>query len=321
MNISKLDSINIDLSFSKEHYLVPPIGISIRNEVDRYGFSYLLAEMFNLKNVPRSFASWNHGWIWGPIDAPEYNFPGKMLCPTNIQHIVHRPVLKKQLIEHGVANVQLGKLPFAFTLPSGNQRIKNSLLVILQHTGFDISIKDKMFINNLLKIKHQFSMISFCLFDEPAQDKKNKTIMTICRKHGFRVLVGAIKEDKNCLPRLRAIYDTHEYMFTNGIGSHVLYAAYSGCKIAVAKPPYYADFSDSPDPRSRFLYSYENIRKWMPNFFTDNPKHATTYYDWSFEEIGASYTLSEAEIKDLLGWSLGGKIKAACRFLKRKLQA
>lgn len=300
-------------------YLLPPEPLEYRNEIDMYGFSYLLAKYCNLSAPPRSFASWNHGWLLCPIDAPHYNYPGGyLLSPSNIPHVVHRPVLYQQLVEHGFSNVHLGQLPFAFTSPSGLTRVKDSLLVVLHHTSADFLACDLKFIEKVLKISGDFSQVSFCVYDE-AEEIINAEIMHLCSIHGFSVYFGAKKYDRNCLPRLRAIYDMHEYMYTNGIGSGVLYASYSGCKVAVAAPPLYADYADDADPRTRYIYLPENFGKWFPNFFVDHPKSAVSHYDWAVEEIGAKHQLSAEEIKDILGWSVRGKVNAVGRYLARRL--
>jgi hypothetical protein len=300
-------------------YLLPPEPIVYRNELDMYGFSWLLAEYCGLSSPPRSFASWNHGWHFCPSEAPHYNFPGNyLLSPNNIPHVVHRPVCHRHLVEHGFTNVHLGPLPFAFTAPSGLARMRNSLLVVVHHTGTLLHSSELKFIEKIVNIASEFNQVSFCIYDAP-EEVLNNNIMQLCAEHGFNVYVGAKREDRNCLPRLRHIYDKHEYMFTNTLGSGILYAAYSGCKVGVAEPPYYGDFFDTCVPRNQFLYAPENFGKWFPNFFVNHPKSARTHYDWAVEEIGAKHQLSAEEIRDILGWSVRGKVNALGRYLARRL--
>ena len=318
MTINDFGDLTVTLA-EEAQYLLPPMPIIYRNELDLYGFSHMLAEYCNLSSPPRAFASWNHGWLFCPSDAPHHNYPGNyLLSPSNIPHVVHRPVLYKQLMEHGFTNVHLGQLPFAFTEASGLERIRDSLLVALHHTSTHLQPSELRFIEKILSIKDDFRKVSFCIYADP-EEVLNKHVIEICAKHGFSVYFGAAKYDRNSLRRLRRVYDMHEYMFTNTLGSGILYAAYCGCKVGVAAPPCYADFSETVDPRNRFIYSLDNFGKWFPNFLVDHPKAARTHHSWAVEEIGSSYKMTARQIRDVVGWSFRGKINGFGRYLVRNL--
>ncbi len=45
-------------------YLFQSEEIELRNSMDRYGFSYLIANNLGIKKPKRSFCNWVHGWVW-----------------------------------------------------------------------------------------------------------------------------------------------------------------------------------------------------------------------------------------------------------------
>ena len=44
--------------------------INLRNEIDRYGFSYMLSNKLKINYPPKSYALWSHGWKWNK----EFNY-------------------------------------------------------------------------------------------------------------------------------------------------------------------------------------------------------------------------------------------------------
>ena len=84
--------------------------VSVRNEVDRYGFSTLLANTLSLNHAPRSFCNWLHGWVWwDPEIADEL---GCSNLPFNVPIVVSKHSEQLLLNSLGYKNVHSGGLPF-----------------------------------------------------------------------------------------------------------------------------------------------------------------------------------------------------------------
>jgi hypothetical protein len=112
-------------------------------------------------------------------------------------------------------------------------------------------------------------------------------------------------------------------MTTNTIGSHVAYAAYSGCKVSIygdycsptkndyRNDPYYQKY---PELLNYWVDQSQKsvIKKRYPEFFTV-PMEATERKDWGAEVVGAAYRKEPQEIATLLGWSTANQILGYCR--------
>ena len=114
--------------------------IQIRNEVDRFGFSNIIAKKLKYKNVPRSFANWMHGWFW--FDPEDKNINNKLDLILgypkdfnyNVPTVVSNNTFKIALENKGFSYVYSGGLPFIYTQENTTIKKLNSLLVIVPHS-------------------------------------------------------------------------------------------------------------------------------------------------------------------------------------------
>src|SRR5690606_17960431 len=110
-----------------------------------------------------------------------------------------------------------------------------------------------------------------------------------------------------------------EYMTTNALGSHVAYAAFSGCKVSIWGP--YAnyrleDFKEltwykknwRKAPQVIESMSEQHVRNRHPVLFRD-PWGAESRVDWASELLGLQHKRSLVDLAQLLGWSKTGRIE------------
>jgi len=148
-------------------------------------------------------------------------------------------------------------------------------------------------------------------------------------KYNIPWIIGANVFDKNALIRMSRIFKSFEFMTTNTIGSHVLYAAYSGCKVSIYGK--FAEYSEEDflnDPyysvnplilKENLLGSTEKKIREKYNCFFVHPKKAVQKLIWAKEQIGEKNKKTIDDLADLLGWNTKGQIFLYCYFFFSKL--
>jgi hypothetical protein len=304
--------------------------IKIRNEVDRFGFSYFLAKKYNLSKTPRSFACFLHGWIWRKdlrLDDFSYSY-----IPLKTPIIVANSWQANFLKNSGFSTVVEGGLPFSYIPKSKNIKNIGSLLIMPPHSIKYYGIPYDFYINlidYIQSIKHKYTEVYFCLHADDAKDEKIKELL---QKRELKFIIGASASDANSLFRMRCIFDYFDYVTTIVMGSHILYAAFCGCKVSILKDHffYYPDnaldhehtMSKIIDYKERTLDLYNNKEKLMDQFpwlFVQHPSEAADMKKWAQTEIGVDNILEKEKLFMLLGWGLKGKSKAIIRIGLNKI--
>jgi hypothetical protein len=299
--------------------------ISVRNEVDRYGFSTLLANTLSLNHTPRSFCNWLHGWVWWKPEATDEL--GCSNLPFNVPIVVSKHSEKLLLDSVGYKHVYSGGFPFLYTEFSGQRRKKNSLLAFLPHSSEHVTVSnvyDEEYLDYLESIKEDFSEVYVCIH---WQDSSNKLLINnlILRKLSY--VFGARADDGNSLNRIRVLLDYFEFVTTPVFGSHILYATYAGCKVSVCGPLIEYKGSDYKHQEGISLERIEKLIKfgsteWLrvkfPFLYVDHPTDASTNLAWAKVEIGSKNKLSSKELINILGWSVGGQLNGYINGLGRR---
>ncbi len=265
-----------------------------RGEQDNYGAAHFIEMLTGIGKSHETVINWRHGWSYYPNTKYRENLIIGNLDDLNII------ATKKQqffLKEHGVDSIALG-YPFIYVNKYDDKkidRIPNSLLIMPPHSvpHTDHNFDESLYINEILKIKDYFDFIAVCIHSSCY--KKGLWVNSF-KKAGIPIITGANADDKFGLVRMNRIFKHFEYMTTNIIGSHVLYAAYTGCKVSIyGTYQTYSkqDFVDDPIlKRFPFLLDhnfeqneYKNIVKTFPFLFTQ-PQLATQNIEWAEKEAG-----------------------------------
>ena len=142
---------------------------------------------------------------------------------------------------------------------------------------------------------------------------------TAALQMGFKILHGANPYDNNSLLRTRAIFDSFKYVTSNVMGSHILYALYSGCNFSFSGPIYsYSKeyffgesnphkFSDKYIEEALWTYSEAFIKNRFKIYINNNPKNGLQDIDYAKKEIGYYNLLNEDEIIEILRWDIKGQ--------------
>ena len=204
-----------------------------------YGDMFHLAQYCGIPKPPyRPIPfEWQHGWV--PTFLP---WPTESLVGTDglsfLRKKTHLQLVATQnqashLIQAGYKKVAAIGLPFTYVENQNFTRVPNSRLYVLEHNTYEDSDRES---DTMRKID---TVVNFSKDKEPfilihGADLNNE-IIRYANNLNVNLLLGANNADSNSLKRIRQIFETFEYIFTDYIGSHVLYAVLSGAKIEFIK--------------------------------------------------------------------------------------
>jgi FkbM family methyltransferase len=295
---------------------LPPLKMTrLRNgEVDYYGASFQIAKKLGRGEVLKINANWEHGWKYGDVRTAEhlggYRKKDGVYLVSNEKH---RTILE----EAGFGRVHAVGVPYIYAPEPKIQRKKGSLLVCPGHTS-NFSINDwasfaKSYAKAIALIRDDFTEVVACV---TANCIERKQWIDEFESEGIPWFLGASIFDQNSLERMRTIFSRFEYVTSNIIGSHLVYAAYEGCKVSIwnwqqlydsetyKNEPIYKD----ADPFLREVIewsSFEWVSKHYAFLFHTHPDQAVFLKSWSDEQLGLTFQKSAEEIAGYFGWPQG----------------
>lgn len=299
--------------------------IKIRDGLDRYGYSYILAKKLGFNSPPRSFANWIHGWVWAEDPTAE-----DLMCagfPRNLTVITRNQEERDALLNEGFKDVRAGGLPFCYIEKQHHNRIKDSLIAFPHHDteSEKSSNYGEQYFDWLASIQKDFSHVYVSLHYCNIGGAMEKAAID----RGLMVIQGARSDDANSMLRIRSLLDSFEYATTNILGSHIIYAGYSGCKVSICGP--YFDAKDdilkgafsknhtmNHIEKTLIIHSEPYARMRFGNFFKPHPKLGIENIEYFSDLIGNHYKLSNDEIMDALKWRFTDQIYGYYLGVKRR---
>ena len=298
------------------HILTPNTKkIRIRNEVDRFGFSYILSNQMHLGKTPKSHCRWVHGWKW--FDIKREKDVGVNIDDKKTPIVVPNRQMYNFFINKGFENTIIGGLPFAYVKRKSIKKIKNSVIIILPKSQYYTNINKSFFtyieyINKNLDLFGQNPF--FCIF---GSDADRPDLINFFNKKKLNYIIGARYNDRNALYRMHDIFSQFEYCASSTLGSHIVYASLMGVKCSIIGP-----YSRPLNNLDVFLDDVcsENYAKdkfsWL---FKKNVFEGELKKNWAQNECGCNNLLEDEILKKTLGWTFGTKFIGYTNSLKRKL--
>jgi hypothetical protein len=284
--------------------------IKLNGEADFYGISHIIAAKLKKKSPPRSFATWIHGWL----------FPEKIIKPEQIlfyegifkTHLVATHSQVEALKKFGIHNVESVGLPFTYLDDIEITRKEGSLLVMPPHSlpYTKHNWNQREYVNEICSLKPYFSTIVACLHSACIS---NGYWVKEFTDVGIPYIIGASVNDKNALVRMKSIFSSFDYMTTNTLGSHIVYASYCGCKVSffgkyqqftredAEHDPYYIQHPELIELWLE-LTQESYIRAKLPHLFI-HPQEAPIMTEWASKMLGIECRKSPEVIASLMGWS------------------
>ena len=284
------------------------------NAQANYGDLYIVSKYCKIKKSEINFkGEWQHGWIHKSFNHPEeiVGTTGDSLARRKTwKQLVARQDQAKHLIDSGYDSVHTIGLPFVYTQDVDIKRQNNSLLVMPGHTipGYDSDYQNKIiyqYLSLINEIKYNFEDVLVCLYEN---DYTNDNIEA-CIKAKLKYIKGAGPKDKSSLIRLKKLFLEYEFVTTNSIGSHVVYATAMGAKTSIYGTPEKIDtkswareyvYSKNPElfPKGIDFQLHWNMHEDLRKFDCE-PNNAITNIAWGLSEIGFENKIKPKEMQQL----------------------
>ncbi len=282
--------------------------VKLHTEPDCYGISRMISGKLHLPFAPRSFANWLHGWL-----SIDLKYIEQFGIVSNYKYLVATKEQECFFKKNGKKAKAVG-VPYIYAKAFDKfeiRRQKGSLLVMPPH-GLPYTTErwdEEAYVKQICDLKSDFDFIVACI--HPSCTEKKSWIGHF-ENYQIPWVKGAEMHDKYALIRMHRMFQHFEYMTTNSKGSHIAYAAYSGCKVSIYGN--YAEFSKE-DVKDDVLYtSYPHIMEYnlrgatreamakrFPFLFV-HPKEACEMTGWAAEQLGANNQKSICQLANLLGW-------------------
>ncbi|MBF0463188.1 MAG: hypothetical protein HQL87_17620 [Magnetococcales bacterium] len=298
-------------------------------ELNYYGAAKLVADALGIANPPVSYVSWTHGWRHDVVHANQLACDSHMWLDRQTNQKVIIPARKKTpylvanqahetlLRENGFPDTRAVGLPFCYVAPDPTvKKMPGSLLVMPSHIMLNMEVSrapDEIeYLEYIRSIAAPFTRVVFCVNLTCAA---SGLWINNLEKYGFDYVFGAAMMDQLALVRMRKIFDSFEYMTSNGIGSHFLYAGLCGLKVSLSGPldQFPLDICkneplwENPVEREKLIFSahlsqHDHLRKTYPWLYVAEPKEGKTCVEWAKREIGFHHKVSFHELARLFGW-------------------
>tara|TARA_B110000008_G_scaffold270524_1_gene300844 strand:+ start:768 stop:1754 length:987 start_codon:yes stop_codon:yes gene_type:complete len=285
--------------------------INLRNSMDRYGFSYLLANHLGMNSPWRAFCDWVHGWVWWEDIMGPKDILSNYLVPNDISIVVATQNQKKVISDHGYNNsIFVGGLPYAYCPDVDIPKCQNVLLAILPHSAEsqDYDVFDKHYLDYLHAIKDNWESIFVSIFylDE------NERLISEIERRGLKVVIGANPNDRYSMLRTQLMFNLADAVNSNVMGSHIAYALASNCKVSLVDDLYTFDQSINmkanphliKEDVDKFLFvnSSEYLKDQFKYLFVD-PALGERNKKLGDEYIGRENVLENIALKHAIGWN------------------
>ncbi|MBF0162604.1 MAG: hypothetical protein HQL88_09980 [Magnetococcales bacterium] len=297
-------------------------------ELNYYGAAKLVADKLGIQDPPVSHVSWAHGWIpddvtlasrlagdgiIGVVGQPEATITIPM--EKRRPFLVSTKAFETLLRESGLTDSKAVGLPFSYVEPDpAARRIPGSLLVMPAHVLIDQRdgrTDEITYLEYIKSIAHQFSRVVFCI---NLGCVGSGLWIGNLEKYGFDYVWGAGMMDQMALIRMRKIFDSFEYMTSNGIGSHFVYSGLCGVKVSMAGPLDNVPLDmhktlpawQNPKERERLILActmvqHGFLKKKFPWLYRE-PRDGVECVEWAREEIGFYNRVPFEELARLFGW-------------------
>lgn len=260
-----------------------------------YGAHNILLRALRLKQLPLiPNISWQHGW-----KSEHHQFSREAVALSRLNLFLLRLALVARddeetfLRSEGVPSLAVG-LPYAHEIDRVSvARRQNSMLVVPTHLYRTFTV-DRSEYRNFVEFageeKRHFEASAVLLH---AGDFE-QGLHSIWIDAGWTVIAGAVPMDSTSLRRVASLFRAFEVVLTNGIGSHVPYAAAVGARISVSGPhwksrpkPGTTDAERHDALGDRLLEANEALLKdWSRRGLLQSPIASRRHVEWGQKEVG-----------------------------------
>lgn len=263
---------------------------------------------------PRS-PHWQHGWLPAKYNVdPDFivGEDGRASTQREDAFFVARDDQAEALKRFGFPAATAIGLPFNYALANAGDRVTRrtgSILIMPggHATEGDVSrvwAKEAEYIDYSRELRGMFDRILVLLHACDLGLGRGQP----WREAGFEVAEGAGFGDSTSLRRLAFLFRGFEFMTTNGVGSHIVYAAAAGCRVSLIgpQPPRDLELGNDLFSRNRPDLSLHRraIEKLVEQDLVDRglvckPSDAMPQIHWARREIGFSQVLPPTKVREV----------------------
>ena len=283
-----------------------------------YGSNFIMSkylELFFIRELQNIY--WQHGWIRKESvleEDPEVIASEPILNKRNLILVATKDQ-ENFLIRHGFKSKAIG-LPYCYLPEIKIQRKKDTFLIMPVHGSRDLPViyneNYDSFINKCKELRKSFAIVDVCMHSEDIKQNNHQVWV----REGFKVIKGADTHDANSLLKMKYLFMQYETVFSDSIGSHIVYAASSGAKISLFNEANYKHLIDKNE-----FYRDKKILKYDPKiyeFLYCSPLSAKKHKSWAQNELGFDNMPSKKELIAILKWNLKNFILDCLMRLTRK---
>jgi hypothetical protein len=295
----------------------PAIPFNVRNNMDRYGFTAVLARFLGKRSVPRAFCEWMHGWYWFEDELVPADVFGPLRNKFSYPMVVVNTLQLEKVRGWGYSNIFAGGLPICYVPEVGVSRNPHSLIGFLEHSAEQerFSVPDIAFLDFLADHRKNYEYVGVCVF---ALDKSPELSREIERR-GLWEVSGADPRDRNSMIRTREIFEHFGNVVGNCMGSYIAYGFFFGANVTLftpffQKPPdVFLGTSQgySPADIERFLHFWSEpyARAKFPDLFLEVGRASNADRERGKAYVGWNSVMSKSEIVRVASWTVTGQTR------------
>ena len=308
-------------------HLFPSKKILLRNSMDRYGFSFVVAERLKFKYTRRSFCNWVHGWVWWEDVMEARDIIGPFSNPTDVPVVVGTEAQYKTVMsEYPNLKAVIGGVPYIYCPNFIVEKQKHVLLAFLAHSaeGEKHDVVDAQYLDYLSSIKDSWEKIFVSVYYLDV----TPVLVNEIERRGLKVLVGANPADQFSMYRTKLMFSLADSVHSNVMGSHIAYALAENCKVSLFDDLYTYDpltrlktepnFNIRDANKDNYVHSKEYLVKIFPQLFCD-PTQAIRNQSMGRKFLGEQNILNNSELIDAIGWNARDQLEGYFKGIKNRV--
>ena len=317
---------NLEMNKSFQHPdLHPRKQFNTKQNLDRFGFSFVLRNYCGLKQRRRSFCSWMHGVPWWDEDLDIADLIGPFDFNNKLNIVVINEIQKSLCHEHGYKNVFASGAPILYTPTIEIKRNPNVLVAFIAHSAEQESkdVTDKLYLDFLESQLNDFEEIYVSVFSLDI----HPTLINEINKRNLKIYQGADPRDRYSLERMQALLKYAGYVSSNCMGGSVAYAMHFGCQVSLFEDIFESDQSRklksgwSLDDVSRieYVHSKKYLIEKFPYLFVPI-KESKKNISLGNEICGSKFKMSPEQSLIAAGWDLSNQLEGYYSGFRNRLK-
>ncbi len=296
-----------------------------RQNLDRFGFSFVLRNYCGIKQRRRSFCQWIHGVPWWDEDLDISDLIGPFAYKNNLNIVVANEIQKSLCNAHGYKNVFIGGAPILYTPNIEVNRNPDVLVAFIAHSAEQEgkNVIDTRYLDFLESQLNDFEEVYVSVFSLDL----SPNLLNEIHKRNLKIYQGADPTDRYSLQRTQALLKYAGYVSANCMGGSTVYAMQYGCRVSLFDDIFESDqsrllksgWSSNDVRRIEYVHSKNYLLKRFPYLFVPIKKSKKNIKIGN-EICGSKFKMSPNQAQVAAGWNLSNQLEGYYLGLKNNLK-